>query len=195
MARPRRLPKVLTPAEQAALLAQFNKRYASSLRNLVTVRLMLETGLRVGEVVAVRPAHLDLDSCRLLVREGKGGKDRIVWFSDDLRDLIERWLQRRPASEWLLCTRHHTQVNTRYLRELVKRKATAAGIPEADRVTPHVLRHTFATDLLRETKNIRLTQKALGHSSLATTMIYTHVADEELEKALRRGRHSMIDPG
>ena len=122
----------------------------------------------------------------MIVREGKGSKDRIVWFSDDLGGLIERWLQRRPASEWLLCTRHGTQVNTRYLRELVKRKAIAAGLSEADRVTPHVLRHTFATELLRETKNIRLTQKALGHASLATTMIYTHVADEELESALRR---------
>lgn len=133
------------------------------------------------------PQHLDLDTCRLLVREGKGGKDRVVWFSDDLRDLLTRWLERRPASEWLLCTRYGTPLNTRYLRELVKREALAAGIPEADRVTPHVLRHSFATDLPRETKNIRLTQKALGHASLAATMIYTHVADEELEKALRRG--------
>ena len=60
------------------------------------------------------------------------------------------------------------------------------GVSEAERVTPHGLRHTFATDLLRETKNIRLVQKALGHSDVSTTMIYTHVADEELEKALRR---------
>jgi site-specific recombinase XerD len=107
---------------------------------------------------------------------------------DDLGDLVARWLDRRPDSEWLLPTRHATQVNTRYLREMTKRKVVAAGIPEADRVTPHVLRHTFATDLLRETKNIRLTQKALGHASLATTMIYTHVADEELETAVRRWR-------
>jgi len=76
-------------------------------------------------------------------------------------------------------------LNGRYLREMTKRKAVAAGISEADRVTPHTLRHTFATDLLRETKNIRLTQKALGHASLAAMMIYTHVADEELEKAMR----------
>lgn len=188
MARSRRLPKVLSADEQRAFLAKFDRRYPSALRNLVAVRLMLECGLRCGEVVAVRPEHVDLNTCRLLVREGKGGKDRVVWFSDDLRDLIVRWLERQRASEWLLCTRHHTQVNTRYLRELVKRKATAAGLSEADRVTPHTLRHTFATDLLRETKNIRLTQKALGHASLATTMIYTHVADEELEKALRRER-------
>jgi len=165
MTRPRRLPKVLTPDEQRAFLAKFDRCYPSALRNLVAVRLMLQCGLRRG-------------------------KDRIVWFSDDLRDLISRWLDRRPASDWLLCTRHAAQVNSRYLRELVKRKAVSAGIPEADRVTPHVLRHTFATDLLRETKNIRLAQKALGHASLATTMIYTHVADEELETAMRRERPS-----
>ena len=186
MARPRRLPKVLNTSEQRALVAKFDRRYPSALRNLLAVRLMLECGLRCGEVVAIRPEHVDLDTCRLLVREGKGAKDRVVWFSDDLRDLIVRWLECRPDSEWILCTRHATQVNTRYLRELVKRKALAAGISEADRVTPHTLRHTFATDLLRDTKNIRLTQKALGHASLATTMIYTHVADEELEKAMRR---------
>lgn len=130
---------------------------------------------------------MDLDTCRLLVREGKGGKDRVVWFSDDLRDLIVRWLERRPASDWLLCTRHHTQVNTRYLRELVKRKAMAAEIPEADRVTPHTLRHTFATDLLRKTKNIRLTQKALGYANQATTMIFTQLT-KKLETAMRRER-------
>jgi site-specific recombinase XerD len=186
MTRPRRLPKVLSPAEQRALLAKFDRRYPSALRNLLAVRLMLQCGLRCGEVVAVRPEHVDLDTCRLLVREGKGGKDRIVWFSDDLRDLIIRWTQRRPDSAWLLCTRHATQVNTRYLREMTKRKALAAEMAEATRVTPHTLRHTFATDLLRETKNIRLTQKALGHASLATTTIYTHVADEELEEAMRR---------
>ena len=188
MSRPRRLPKVLTPTEQQALLAKFDRRFASAVRNLLAVRLMLECGLRCGEVVAVRPEHVDLATCRLLVREGKGAKDRVVWFSDDLRNLIVRWLERRPDSEWLLCTRHGTQVNTRYLRELVKRKASAAGIPEGDRVSPHSLRHSFATDLLRSTKNIRLTQKALGHASLATTMIYTHVADEELEKAMKRTR-------
>jgi integrase len=94
--RSRRLPKVLTSDEQRAFLAQFNKRYISALRNLVIVRLMLECGLRCGELVAVRPEHLDLDTCRLIVREGKGKKDRTLWFSDDLRDLIARWTQRRP---------------------------------------------------------------------------------------------------
>ena len=74
------------------------------------------------------------------------------------------------------------------MRELVRRKAVTAGIPKASHMTLGASHHSFATDLLRETKNIRLTQKALGHVSLATTMIYTHVADEELERAMRRQR-------
>lgn len=186
MARPKRLPKVLTPEEQRALVAQPNPRYLSGLRNRCLLRVMLEAGLRAGEVVALRPDHLDMRTCRLLVREGKGAKDRVLWVTDDLRDLIGVWLARRPASDWLFPTRDGGQINTRYLRTMVKQYAVKAGVSEADRVTPHVLRHTFATDLLRETKNIRLVQKALGHSDVSTTMIYTHVFDEELEEALRR---------
>ncbi|NIS21973.1 MAG: tyrosine-type recombinase/integrase, partial [Thermoplasmata archaeon] len=72
--------------EQARFLAQFNTRYPSPHRNLCMVRLMLEAGLRVGEVVALRPEHLDMTTCRLVVREGKGAKDRVLWISDDLRD-------------------------------------------------------------------------------------------------------------
>ncbi|NTW28895.1 MAG: tyrosine-type recombinase/integrase [Coriobacteriia bacterium] len=125
-------------------------------------------------------------TCRLMVREGKGAKDRVLWISDDLRDLIGLWLGRRPASPWLFPTRDGEQLNTRYLRTMVKHYAVKAGVAEAERVTPHILRHTFATDLLRKTKNIRLVQKALGHSDVSTTMIYTHVFDEELEGALRR---------
>lgn len=149
------------------------------------LRVMLEAGLRSGEVVALRPGHLDMLTCRLNVREGKGAKDRVLWFSDDLRDLIGRWLERRPASPWLFPTRDGGQLDTRYMRTMVKRYAVKAGVSEAERISPHVLRHTFATELLRETKNIRLVQKALGHSDVSTTMIYTHVFDEELEKALR----------
>ncbi len=187
MSRPKRLPKVLTPEEQRALVAQPNPRYVSGLRNRCIIRVGLEAGLRVGELMALRPEHLDMLTCRLVVREGKGAKDRVLWVSDDLRDLIGRWLERRPVSPRLFCTRDGGQLDTRYLRTMVKQYAVKAGLPEAERVSPHVLRHTLATDLLRQTKNIRLVQKALGHSDLSTTMIYTHVSDEELEVALRRG--------
>lgn len=186
MGRSKLLPKVLTPEERKALVGQPSTRYASGLRNKAMLRVMLEAGLRSGEVVALRPDHLDMLTCRLNVREGKGAKDHTLWVSDDLRDLIGGWLERRPQSEWLFCTRDGGQVLTRYLRAAVKRYAVRAGVSEAARVTPHVLRHTFATGLSRQTKNLIFVQKALGHSDVSTTMIYTHVHDDELEAALRR---------
>ena len=176
---------MLNEDERHAFLAQLNTRYPTPHRNLCMLRLMLEIGLRAVEVVALRPEHLDMKTCRLIVREGKGAKDRTLWISDDLRDLIGKWLQRRPESDWLFPTNKGARVQTRYLRALVKRLARKAGIAEAEKVSPHTLRHTFTTDLLRDTKNVRLVQKALGHASIATTQIYTHIVDEELEEALR----------
>ena len=75
MGRPRRLPKVLSASETASVLDQFNTRYRTPLRNLCLVRVMLEAGLRVGEAVALRPDHLDMTTCNLVVREGKGAND------------------------------------------------------------------------------------------------------------------------
>lgn len=191
MSRGRKLPKVLSEHEQERLLEQFNTRYPSTHRNLCLIRMMLDTGLRAGEVVAIRPDHLDMRAGKVMVREGKGAKDRAVWMSIELRDLIGDWLERRPTSKWLFPTRHGTKLQTRYLRSMVKKYAKKAGIAEVEKVSPHTLRHTFATDLYRETKNIRLVQKALGHSDLSTTMIYTHIVDEELEEAMKTFRYGL----
>ena len=185
MSRPRRLPKVLSATETASVLAQFNTRYPTPLRNLCLIRVMLEAGLRVGEAVALRPEHIDMTTCRLVVREGKGAKDRVLWIGDDLRDLVGAWLERRPESVWLFPTRHGTQVQTRYVRQMVKRVARKAGVKEVEKVSPHSLRHTFATNLYSETKDLLLVQKALGHAYVSTTQIYCHVVDGELETAMR----------
>lgn len=193
MSRSDTLPKVLSHAEQQALLAELNTRYRTPHRNLCLLRLMLESGLRVGEVVALRPEHLDMTTCKLTVRDGKGSKDRTLWINDDLRDEIGAWLERRPESPFLFPTRDGNQVQTRYMRSMVKRLARQAGVDEWERVSPHTLRHTFATDLLRETKNLRLVQKALGHSDISTTQIYTHIVDDELEDALRSFRGQPAD--
>lgn len=191
MARGRKLPRTLTDEERVALLAQCNRRYATPHRNLLMMRLMLEAGLRAGEVVALQPAHLTMTSGKLLVKQGKGAKDRVLWVSEDLRDEIGAWLERRPSSKWLFPTNNGTQLDTRYLRTMVKRYAQKAGLSEWEQVSPHTLRHTFATDLYRETKNIRLVQKALGHADLSTTMIYTHIVDDELEAALKGFRRGV----
>jgi len=180
----RKLPKILTKEEQKAFLQQFNTRYKSPHRDLCIVRLMLEAGLRAGETVILKPENLNMNSCKLIVH-GKGAKDRVVWINENLRDLIGEWLERRPESKWLFPTRTGAQLQTAHLRRTVKQKAEKAKIDEPEKVSPHTFRHTFATDLYRETQNIRLVQKALGHSDLSTTMIYTHIEDEELENAMK----------
>ena len=185
MARPDKLPRVLTEEETDRLLAQPNQRYFGPHRDYLYMRLMLKAGLRASEATALRPEHIDLMSGKLMVREGKGAKDRTLWVGEELLQELREWMDRRPESDFLLPTSKDTQVATSHLRRSVKRYARKAGIEEVERVSPHTLRHTFATRLYRETSNIRMVQKALGHSDLSTTMIYTHVVDEELEGAMK----------
>lgn len=185
MSRPDSLPKVLTEAETGRLLSQPNHRYFSPHRDYLFMRLMLKAGLRASEAVSLRPEHADLMSGKLMVREGKGAKDRTLWVGEEVLGELQEWIDRRPESDWLLPTRKGTQVATAHLRRSVKRYAEKADIEEVGRVSPHTLRHTFATRLYRKTGKIRMVQKALGHSDLSTTMIYTHIVDEELEGAMK----------
>ena len=189
MARPDKLPKILTEEETERLLAQPNQRYFGPHRDYLFMRLMLKAGLRASEATALQPEHLDLMSGKLTVREGKGAKDRTLWVGEEMLDELREWANRRTgeveSSRFLLPTRKGTEVATSHLRRSVKRYARKAEIEEVDRVSPHTLRHTFATRLYRGTSNIRMVQKALGHSDLSTTMIYTHVVDEELEGAMK----------
>lgn len=185
MSRPDKLPKILTDEESDRLLEQPNQRYFGPHRDYLFMRLMLKAGLRSAEAVALRPEHVDMPTGKLVVREGKGAKDRTLWIGNELRDEIGEWLDRRPESDYLLPTSKGTKVDTSHLRRSVKRYAEKADIAEVDRVSPHTLRHTFATRLLRATGNIRKVQKALGHSDLSTTMVYTHVVDGELEEAMK----------
>ena len=184
MPRAKKLPKILTEDEQRRLLEQLNTRYASPHRNLCMIRLMLDAGLRVGEVVALRPEHVNMQTCKVVIREGKGSKDREVWIPSDLRDLIGEWMERRTDSQWLFPTRNGDQVPTRYMRSAVKRYARKAGVQEWEKVSPHTLRHSFATDFLNETKNLRLLQEILGHADISTTQIYTHVNNADIREAM-----------
>jgi integrase/recombinase XerD len=189
MARPDKLPKILTEEETDRLLSQPNRRYFGPCRDYLYMRLMLKAGLRASEAVSLQPEHIDLMSGKLMVREGKGAKDRTLWIGEEVLEELREWTDRRTEeaenSEFLLPTRKGTKVATSHLRRSVKRYAKKAEIDDVDRVSPHTLRHTFATRLYRETGKIRMVQKALGHSDLSTTMIYTHVVDEELETALK----------
>lgn len=179
----KRLPETLTLPERESLLAQPNRKCKTGIRNLCMITLMLNAGLRSAEVLALRLCDIDWTDGKLTVRNGKGGKDRTLWLSPEDLELLKSWRAVRPAGNGLFSTLKGEHIHDSYLRTMVKREARQAGI-EKD-VHPHMLRHTFATDLYRKTKNILLVQKALGHSDLATTMIYTHLVDADLEEALK----------
>ena len=183
----RRLPNTLNNQERAALLSQPNKKARTGLRDLAMIRLMLNAGLRSSEVLSILVEDIDWISGKLIIRHGKGNKDRIMWLNEEDLEIIKEWKEIKPSSPILFTTLKRKKINDRYLRAMVKRRAKRTDITKD--VHPHLLRHTFATDLLRSTKNIRLVQKALGHASLSSTMIYTHVYDEELESALKTFRN------
>lgn len=188
-----KIPEVLTSEEQAALLRVPNKRYPTGERNHLLLRLMLDSGLRVSEAVAVSWKDVDLNTGKLMVRQGKGAKDRTLWLGEEDLALLRHWRERQVkdvAGEKaeIFTTLAGTPISVRYVQAMVKRYTARAGITKS--VHPHTLRHSFATDLYRETKDIRLTQKALGHANLATTQIYTHLVDEDLEAALKSFRQA-----
>ena len=189
MSRQKRLPKVLSTDETDALLSQPNRRYFSPHRDYLMMRVMLKAGLRVGEATGLRPEHVDLQTGKTNVTEGKGAKDRMVWLSGDVLSELRDWSTRRVNAvgdcDLFFPTQKGTPVETSHVRRSVKRYARKAGIPGVGRVSPHTLRHTFATRLYKQTGDIRMVQKALGHTDVSTTMIYTHIVDEDLSSAMR----------
>jgi integrase/recombinase XerD len=180
---------VLNEDEQEALLQQPNPNRRTGLRSLCLLRLMLNTGLRAAEVLNLKVSDIDWQGGKVMVREGKGKKDRTLWIGAADLKLLKKWLKyqaKLPESAFLFTTSDGKRLQDRYLRCMVKRLAKQAGIDKD--VHPHMLRHTFATDLLRKTKNLRLAQKALGHAQITSTQIYTHIVDDELEEALKTFR-------
>ena len=186
-----RIPEVLTADERQKLLGSANPRYITGQRNRAMIALMLAAGLRVGEVSRLRWPDLNMNTGKLHIKESKRKKDRVLWVGDDILAMLQAWSERQEAqgpaaTGHVFTTSSGGQVAPRYIQAMMQRLRRRCGIKK--QVTPHTLRHTFATDLLRETKNLRLVQKALGHSSIKTTEIYTHIADDEMEAALRQFR-------
>jgi integrase/recombinase XerD len=179
----RSIPDPLTEDEAAALLKIPNRRYPTGFRNYVIIRLMLSAGLRCNETLTLGTRDVDLMSGRMKVN-GKGNKDRILWLDADMLDLMQQWRERRRVeSEFYFTTLKGRPLKPRYVRAMIERYKRRAGI--ARRCSPHSLRHTFATNLLRETGNIEIVRKALGHEDISTTGIYLHCVDFELESAMK----------
>jgi len=195
--RSRPLPKVLTVDEVDALLAAARARSGAEGERLVALlETLYATGLRVSELVALPLAAVSRDQRFLIVR-GKGDKERAVPLSEPARSAIDAYRANRHAflkpkqeSRWLFPSRGASGHLTRHrFAQLLKELAIAAGLEPA-RVSPHVLRHAFATHLLEHGADLRSVQQMLGHADISTTQIYTHVLEERL-KALVQGHHPL----
>lgn len=178
----RPLPKYLTEAEVDALLAAAGRRAG---RVGVTAKAALEilyaTGLRVSELLALPRRALSGDAAVLMVR-GKGGKERIVPLSDAAKTAAAALATLHEGARWLFPGRDPRHAMTRQgFAQMLKLVALEAGLDPA-RVSPHVLRHSFASHLLAHGADLRSLQLLLGHADIATTQIYTHVLAERLQR-------------
>ena len=183
----RALPRTLAESEVEALLRAPDTETAQGLRDRAMLELMYGAGLRVSELTGLTLAQINLRQGALRVL-GKGGKDRVLPIGEEASDWLERYLaQARPmltggrVREPLFLTRRGTGVSRQLFWQGLKRLAVAAGI-DAARVTPHGLRHAFATHLLNHGADLRSLQMLLGHASLSTTQIYTAVAKARLQQ-------------
>jgi len=174
-----RIPEVLNEQEARALLKRPNRRAITGLRDYCIIALMLNCGLRSQETLDLQISDIDFTTGKLIVKHGKGNKQRQLWLNESDLEALRQWRERKAESPLLFTTLKGKFLYGSHIRQMIKRRALRAGI--AKDVHPHLLRHTFATDIYKQSRNIRLVQKALGHSDLSTTMIYTHVHDEELE--------------
>lgn len=188
----RTLPKTLNSDDMAALLAQPNVDCPTGLRNRTIMQLMYHAGLRVSETTKVNLRDFDWKANRLRLRPEvtKGGREAVLPLDDQTIEWLERWkpVRRRHAggSPLMFTTLRGGQLDRHYLWEMVARCGRKAGIEQP--VFPHMLRHSYATELLHEGYNIREVQQLLRHSDIRTTVIYTHVSPEELAKKIRGRR-------
>lgn len=161
------------------------------LRDLAILQMLFSTGLRVSELSNLKIDNVNLKRDEFTVR-GKGGKTRIVFLSDAAKTAVKTYLEKRTDPSPFLFVSHDRAkggreagaLTPRSIQRLVERYALAAGVTK--RITPHTLRHTFATDLLRNGADIRAVQSMLGHSSITTTQVYTHVTDKTLREVHKK---------
>jgi integrase/recombinase XerC len=176
----RRLPSFLPKDESKQFLDRPPAPSVAGRRDHALLELLYATGIRVAECCGLDCADLDRSEGTVRVL-GKGGKERIVPVGDLALASIDAYLAARGAGEGpLFANLRGGRLTTRSARRIVRREARLAGT--ARRVTPHTLRHTFATHMLGEGADVRLIQELLGHSRLSTTQRYTHVSPEQLMK-------------
>lgn len=188
---PERSLDLITIEELERLLRAPDVSTLRGLRDKAMLELLFSTGLRISELCAL-PRDINLKLDEMSVR-GKGEKVRVVFISDDAKNAVQKYLNKRDdmddalfvqilgkGNEKLAQNKESLRITPRSVERIIKQYAIKSGISK--KVTPHVIRHSFATDLLRNGADLRSVQMLLGHANINTTQIYTHVTDSELKK-------------
>ena len=167
------LPTVLSEEEVIDLL-----RFTRNLKHRVILALLYSSGLRIGELMNLKLQHIDLDRRQLYVKNSKGRKDRVVILAESFIPLLLNYLTSYSPKDYFIEGANGKAYAASSVRKFLKRSCQRAGIKK--RVTPHTLRHSYATHLIEKGVGLRYVQELLGHAKPETTMIYTHVAKKDL---------------
>ncbi|MBO8168244.1 MAG: site-specific tyrosine recombinase XerD [Thermoanaerobacteraceae bacterium] len=182
----KKLPQVMTPEEVDKLLAQPDATKPSGLRDRAMLELLYATGLRVSELVALDTSHVNLDLGYVQCM-GKGAKERIVPMGSVAAECLDEYLRlgrkkliKQPEEKALFVNMHGRRLTRQGFWKILKKYTRAAGITRE--ITPHTLRHSFATHLLENGADLRAVQEMLGHADIATTQIYTHLTRTKIKE-------------
>lgn len=169
----RKLPKVLSYEEIMKMLSS-----VKNIKHFIIIALLYSSGLRVSELIALTIADIDFDRHQLHIRQSKGRKDRYIGLSRFLSPVLKQYIAEYRPQVYLLNGQHGGVYSAESIRKVVSKIASDAGILK--RVSPHMLRHSYATHMLEKGVDIRHIQELLGHNKPETTMIYTHVTTRQL---------------
>ena len=179
---------LITIEELKRILNSVNEKDLKGLRDRAILETLFSTGMRVSELTSLK-RNINLKSDELSIR-GKGEKIRVVFFSDRAKEKIKKYLEKREdMGDALFVGSSDSPITTRTIERIVETHTKAAGVSK--KVTPHSLRHMFATNLLNNGADIRAVQEMLGHSNISTTQIYTHVTNKRLREV--HGKYHKLD--
>jgi len=184
------LPKIISVTDVEALIMAGDPKTHKGLRNIAMLEVMYGAGLRVSELISLRHQDLNLDAGLVRVM-GKGSKERIVPIGNPAKNAVREWMEKgRPGmlkqmiSPYLFVARAGNPMTRQGFWKIVKKYALEAGLSQG--ITPHTLRHSFATHLLEGGADLRSVQTMLGHSDISTTQIYTHISRDYLVRQHRK---------
>jgi len=181
----KKLPKYLNYSDIEKLLKAYDNNNYIGLRNSLILEMLYSTGIRVGEIVNIKYFNVSISEKTIKI-VGKGNKERIVFFGKKCFELLEQYLKNSYNKlninnlDYLFLSKTGKKISDREVRKIVDDATSIAGIEM--KISPHVLRHTFATHMLSEGADLRSVQELLGHENLSTTQIYTHLTNEKIRK-------------